>query len=209
MIKLHVAPPSPRAFKVLAVARHLELDFELCPVDLLNGEHLRPEFAALNPNKKMPVLEDDGFVLWESNAITQYLASKNPGSGLLPADAQKRADVSRWQFWDSAHWDPACATLIFERLLKKVFGQGDPDPARVAKGEQDVGQLASVLDAWLARRPFLCGRDLTVADFSVGAWLNYAGRAGYPIDEFPQVRRWYAGLAEMPAWRESIVVPPF
>ena len=68
MMKLHVAPPSPRAFKVLAVARHLELDFELCPVDLLNGAHLQPEFAALNPNKKMPVLEDDGFVLWESNA---------------------------------------------------------------------------------------------------------------------------------------------
>ena len=208
MIKLHVAPPSPRAFKVLAVARHLELDFELSPVDLLNGEHLRPEFAALNPNKKMPVLEDDGFVLWESNAITQYLASKKAERGLLPADGQPRADVCRWQFWESAHWDAACATLIFERLLKKVFGQGDPDPARVAKGE-DVRQLAGVLDGWLARRPFLCGGTLTVADFSVGAWLNYADRAGYPIDDFPQVRRWYAGLVEMPAWRESIVAPPF
>ena len=135
MMKLHVAPPSPRAFKVLAVARHLELDFELCPVDLLNGAHLQPEFAALNPNKKMPVLEDDGFVLWESNAITQYLASKKPGGGLLPSDPRGRADVSRWQFWESAHWDPACATLIFERLLKKVFGQGDPAPSQVAKGE--------------------------------------------------------------------------
>ena len=126
MMKLHVAPPSPRAFKVLAVARHLELDFELCPVDLLNGAHLQPEFSALNPNKKMPVLEDDGFVLWESNAITQYLASKKPGGSLLPSDPRGRADVSRWQFWENAHWDPACATLIFERLLKKVFGQGDP-----------------------------------------------------------------------------------
>jgi glutathione S-transferase len=107
MIKLHVAPPSPRAFKVLAVARHLDVDFELCPVDLLNGAHLRPEFAALNPNKKMPVLEDDGFVLWER------------------------------------------------------------------------------------------------------AWLNYAAPAGYPIDGFREIRRWYAGLTELPAWRESIVAPPF
>ena len=209
MLKLHVAPPSPRAFKVLAVARHLGLEFELCPVDLLNGAHRRPEFVALNPNQKMPVLEDDGFVLWESNAITQYLASKKPEGGLLPADPQKRVDVCRWQFWDSAHWDPACATLIFERLLKKVFGQGDPDPARVAKGEEDIRQLGAVLDGWLARRPFLCGQDLSVADFSVGAWLNYAERAGYPIDGFRQVRRWYAGLMELPAWRESIVVPPF
>jgi len=94
-MKLHVAPPSPRAFKVLAVARHLDLDFDLCPVDIPKGANLTPEFAALNPNKKMPVLADDGFVLWESNAIMQYLAAKRPDGGLLPADARGRADVAR------------------------------------------------------------------------------------------------------------------
>jgi glutathione S-transferase len=209
MLKLHVAPPSPRAFKVLAMARHLGLDFELCPVDLLNGAHLRAEFAALNPNRKMPVLEDDGFVLWESNAIMDYLASQKPESGLLPSDVRGRSDVVRWQFWESAHWDPACATLIFERLLKKVFGQGDPAPAQVAKGEADVRQLGGVLDGWLATRRFLCGDQLTVADFSVGGWLVYAERAGYPLADFRNVMRWHAGLAELPAWRESIVPPPF
>ena len=209
MIKLHVAPPSPRAFKVLAVARHLGLDFELCPVDLLNGAHLRPEVAALNPNRRMPVLEDDGFVLWESNAITQYLASRKPERGLLPTDPRKCVDVSRWQFWESCHWDPACATLIFERMLKKVLGQGDPTPAHVEKSEADVRQLGAVLDGVLAGRSHLCGEQLTVADFSVGAWLNYTQRAGYPIDGFREIRRWYAGLMELPAWRESIVAPPF
>jgi len=207
-MKLHVAPPSPRAFKVLAVARYLGLDFELCPVDLLNGAHRRPEFTALNPNQKMPVLEEDGFVLWESNAITQYLAAKRPESGLLPADSRRRADVTRWQFWESAHWDPACATLIFERLLKKVFGQGDPTPSQVQKGEEDVRRFGGVLNGWLAGRPFLSGDSLSLADFSVGAWLNYADRATYPIDELRELRRWYAGLVELPAWRESIVVPP-
>ena len=209
MLKLHVAPPSPRAFKALAVARYLELDFELCPVDLLNGAHLRPEFAALNPNKMMPVLEDDAFVLWESNAITQYLASKRPEPGLLPTDPRERADVSRWQFWESAHWDPACATLIFERMVKKLFGQGDPTPAQVEKGETDVRRFGAVLDGALARRRYLCGERLTVADFSVGAWLNYAERAALPLDDFRQIRRWNADLMELPAWRESIVAPPF
>jgi glutathione S-transferase len=209
MITLHVAPPSPRAFKVLAVARQLGLDFELRPVDLLNGEHLTPAFTQLNPNQKMPVLEEDGFVLWESNAITQYLAAQKPEAELLPTDPRGRVDVARWQFWESAHWDPACSTLIFERLLKKVFGQGDPDPVRVEKGEQDVQRLGSVLDGWLAKRKQLCGDRLTIADFSVGAWLNYGERAGYPIGDFRNVRRWYAGLMELPAWRESIVAPPF
>ena len=208
-MKLHVAPPSPRAFKVLAVARHLGLDFELCPVDLQNGAHLRPEFTALNPNQKMPVLEDGGFVLWESNAIMQYLASKKPDGGLLPQDPRGRADVSRWQFWDGAHWDPACATLVFEHLVKKLFGQGEPDPAQIAKGEQDVRRLGGILNGWLDGRRFLCGDALTLADFSVGAWLNYAERAAYPLGDCRNVTRWYAGLMELPAWRESIVAPPF
>ena len=208
MMKLHVAPPSPRAFKVLAIARHLGLEFELCPVDLLHGEQSRPEFTRLNPNQKMPVMEDDGFVLWESNAIAQYLAAKKPEGGLLPTDPRNRADVTRWQFWDSAHWDPACGTLVFERLVKKLLGQGDPDPAQVEKGEADVRRLGGVLNGWLTGRRFLCGDRLSVADFSVGAWLNYAQPAAYPIHEFKEIDRWYAGLMELPAWRESIVRPP-
>ena len=207
-MKLHVAPPSPRAFKVLAVARQLGLDFELCPVDLLNGANMRAEFIALNPNKKMPVLEEDGFVLWESNAITQYLASIKPESGLLPSDPRGRADVSRWQFWENAHWDPACSTLLFERFVKKLYGRGDPTPAQIEKGEEEVRHFGGVLNGWLAGRRFLCGDHLTLADFSVGAWLNYTEVAQYPIDDFRELRRWYAGLLELPAWRESIVAPP-
>src|SRR5262249_2742770 len=202
-------PPSPRAFKALAVARHLGLAFELCPVDLLNGAHMKPEFGALNPNRKMPVLEDDGFVLWESNAIAQYLASKKPESGLLPADPRRRADVVRWQCWELAHWDPACATLIFERLLKKLFGQGEPIPAVEQKGEDEIRRYGAVANEWLRGRRYLCGDALTLADFSVGAWLNYASQARYPVDEFRELRRWYADLMELPAWRESIVTPPF
>src|SRR5215470_531097 len=116
-MKLHAFPLSPRATKVIALAQHLGLDYELCVVDLLNGGNTKPEFVALNPNKKMPVLEDNGFVLWESNAILQYLASKKPESGLWPTDPKRQADVSRWQLWDMAHWDPSCAILVFERVV--------------------------------------------------------------------------------------------
>jgi glutathione S-transferase len=209
MLKLHVAPPSPRAFKVLAVARHLGIDFELCPVDLLNGANRLPEFVALNPNMKMPVLEDDGFVLWESNAIAQYLAAQRPESGLLPTDPRRRADVVRWMFWESAHWDHACATLMFERLLKRVFGMGEPDAALVAKGEEEVRRFGGVLDGWLAERRYLCGESLTLADFSVGAWLNYAAQAAFPLEPFRHIARWHDELSSKPAWQASIVAPPF
>src|SRR5215831_15086628 len=153
-MKLYATPPSPRAFKVLVVLHHLGLEAEVVRVDLFGGENRTPAFLALNPNHRMPVLDDDGFVLWESNAIMQYLASKRPEAGLWPADPRLQADVSRWQCWDLAHWDPACATLVFERFIKKLFGQGDADPAEVAKGEAAVQRFGGVLDGCLRGRRY-------------------------------------------------------
>src|SRR5262249_46337935 len=130
MIELYVFPPSPRAFKAMAVANHLGIDAALHMVDLVKGEQNTPEYAALNPNMRMPTLKDGDYVLWESNAIGQYLAAKKPESGLFPKDERVRLDVTRWQFWDLAHWDPACAIFIFENVVKPiVLKAGDADPA--------------------------------------------------------------------------------
>src|SRR5262249_17500128 len=171
-MKLHIAPASPRAFKTVMVARHLELEPELAILDLVHGDQMKPEFLALNPNHRMPVLEDDGFVLWESNAIMQYLASKRPESGLWPSDPRQQADVSRWQSWELAHWEPACATLLFERFVKQLFGQGDADAAKVERGEREFREFGQVLDQHLRGRDWLVGRNMTLADVSVGCWLT-------------------------------------
>jgi glutathione S-transferase len=208
MLNLYVFPPSPRAFKVIALAAHLGIDYEQRMVDLTKGEQRRPEFAKLNPNQRMPVLEEDGFVLWESNAILQYLADKKPASGLLPADPRGRADVTRWQCWDLANWDPACAIMIFERLVKKLLHIGDPDPAEIAKGEERFHRVAAVLDAHLKGRDYITGDKLTVADFSIGAPLNLAVPARLPVSGYAEIRRWHANLSELPAWRQSIAFPP-
>ena len=208
MLNLYVFPPSPRAFKVIALATHLGIDYNKRIVDLTKGEQRHPEFTALNPNQRMPVLEEDGFVLWESNAILQYLADKKPASGVLPTEPRSRADITRWQCWDLANWDPACATMIFERLVKKLLHIGDPDPAEIAKGEERFHRVAAVLDTHLKGRRYIAGDTLTVADFSIGAPLNLAVPAQLPVSGYAEIRRWHAGLCELPAWRESIAVPP-
>jgi glutathione S-transferase len=136
-MKFYIFMGSPRAFKVMAVANHLGLDYELQQLDPTKGEHLSAAYAAVNPNKRIPTMEDDGFILWESNAITQYLASKKSETGLLPSDGRARAQVNQWQFWDISSWDPACGTIVFERLVKKMLGMGGPDPAKVQEGEQN------------------------------------------------------------------------
>lgn len=207
-LKLHVFPVSPRAFKVLAVAEYLRLDYELCAIDLTKGEHKTEAFTAMNPNQRMPVMEDNGFVLWESNAILQYLAGKRPESGLLPADPVKRALVNQWQFWDMAHWDPACATLIFEQLVKRLLQKAPPDAAKVAEGLERFARVAKVLDAHLAHRAFVVGDSVTLADFSLGSALNVSQSARIPMDDYANIARWFERLTELPGWRKCMIVPP-
>jgi len=90
-MKLHVFPPSPRATKVMALANHLGLDCEIRVVNLFKGEQHQPGFAALNPNERMPVLEDDSFVLWESNAI----ALPRRGDSALLDNGGRRDSLAR------------------------------------------------------------------------------------------------------------------
>jgi len=207
-MKLHVFPPSPRATKVTALANHLGLECELHIVDLFKGEQHQPGFAALNPNERMPVLEDDGFVLWESNAILHYLASKKPGSGLWPSDAKGQADVLRWHSWEAAHWFPACAILAFEHLIKKITGQGEPNPQEVAKGEEQFHRHAKVLNAHLRGRKWLVGNDHTIADFAVGAVMAVAEPARFPVAGYTEIGRWYGVLSSLPGWKKALVPLP-
>jgi glutathione S-transferase len=203
-MKFYIFMGSPRAFKVMAVANHLGLDYELQQLDPTKGEHLSAAYAAVNPNKRIPAMEDEGFILWESNAITQYLASKKPEAGLLPPDGPARAQVNQWQFWDMSSWDPACAIIVFERLVKKMLGMGEPDPAKVQEGEQNFHRYAQILNDNLKGRKFVIGNTLTLADFSLGAWLNMAQPARFPLGQYEEIKRWHASLMELPAWRKAL-----
>jgi len=204
-IELYVFPPSPRAFKVLAVANHLEIPYELRVLDLLKGEQRTAPYAQMNPNMRMPTLKDGDYVLWESNAIQQYLALQRPDAGLLPRDERARLDVTRWQFWDLAHWDSACAIFIFEHLVKPLFlGIKEPDAAALARGGESFHRAAKVLDGQLASRPFIAGNSPTVADFAIGASLTAAQPARIPIQPYPGIQRWYAAMSALPAWKKTL-----
>lgn len=203
-IELYVFPPSPRAFKVMAVANHLGLDYEIRFVDLRKGDQKAPQYAALNPNMRMPTLKEGDYVLWESSAIAQYLAAKKPDSGLLPQDERRRLDVMRWQFWEHAHWDPACAVFAFEYVAKPiVLGINEPDMIAIAKGTEAFHRAAKVLDGHLKNKRFVTGDTLTLADFGMGSAMILAEMAHYPIEPYGEIKRWYATLSALPAWQKT------
>jgi len=204
-IKLYVFPPSSRALAVIALADHLNIGCEIQPIDLGKGDQRTPEYAAMNPNMKMPMLEDNGFVLWESNAVLFYLATRKPQSGLWPADTRHQADVLRWLAWQSAHWDAESLGMIaYEKASKMVLGLGLPDPAFIARGEQNYLRFASVLNESLKGREWLTGEALTIADFSVAGLVPSAVRVQIPVPDYPDIRRWYGQLAALPAWRAAL-----
>jgi glutathione S-transferase len=209
-LKIYAFPLSPRSFKVLWAANQLELPFELRLVDFSKGAQNAPEYLALNPNGRAPVIDDDGYVLWESNAIVEYLASLKPQSGLLPADTQSRLQVAKWLYWESAHWDPACAIFAFERVVKPLFGRGDPVQSEIDRGNQMFDRIGKVLDGALGRHRYVAGEHLTVADISLGAPLVIADQAQFPIGEYRHIQRWKADLASLPSWTKAsaLRVPP-
>lgn len=204
-MKLYLFPPSARALAAVALNHYLALGCEMQPIDLGRGDQLTPEYLALNPNSKMPTLEDGGFVLWESNAILFYMAAKRPDCGLWPSELQGQADVMRWLAWENAHWDAeSCGMVAYEKTSKAVLGLGSPDPAFIARGEQNFVRFAAALNSSLKGKTWLLGERLTIADFSIGALVPTAERLSLPVGDFSEIVRWYKGLAALPAWQEAL-----
>jgi glutathione S-transferase len=202
-MKLYGFPLSPNTWKVRAVAAHLGIPLELEFVDITKGASHTPAYLALNPTGRTPTLVDGDFKLWESNAIMQYIASKSANS-LWPNDAQKRADIMRWQSWALAHWGAeACQPLVFQRLVKKILNMGPPDQAAVAKATEAFDKEAKMLDAHFAKQPFLVGNGVTLADFSVATGILYAKDAELPLSPYPNLRGWIDRVLALPCWRET------
>lgn len=198
-MKLYYHPISQNCRRVLATIYENGLDLELEEVDLLQGAHRQPEYLAINPNGKVPTLVDGDFKLWESTAIMQYLSQDSP----LWPPSKVRYDIIRWQCWAIAHFGHAIGKVVGERLVKKVFGGGEPDEAVVAAGLEEFERFATVLNGHLEGRDWLVGDGLTLADFSVAAELTYAPAVNIGLEPYPHIARWYAAISERDAWKRS------
>ncbi|NPC72392.1 glutathione S-transferase family protein [Corallococcus exiguus] len=205
-MKLYFHPLSGNSRRVLLVAAHLDIPLERIVVDLTTGKQREASYLGVNPNGRVPVLDDGGFVLWESRAIMVYLAEKTPGQTLLPTDAQGRADVNRWLFWCSAHMAPANTVLVQENFVKQRTGRGPPDPTEVARGEALFAQTAPVLDSHLAGRTWVTQERLTLADLSLAASFALAGPARLPLEGYANLRAWLGRVQELEAWQRT--APP-
>ena len=188
----------------VAVARHLG-----SPVEFVRARPFHPAqiegFRRLNPNTRVPVLEEGGRTLWETDAIACRL-SELAGSDFWRRDAGQ-AQMVMWMSWATHHLNAAAAVLYFEHVVLPQFPpQARPpsaDPAKLAEALKEFRQFAAILDAHLRGRRWLLDDDqLSYADFRVASAMPFAGKAGLPLDEFPDLVRWHGQLLQLPAWRE-------
>lgn len=188
--------------RVLALAKYLGIDAEFVEKDLMAGELQAPTYAALNPNRKAPVLVDGDLVLWEASAIMAHLCIR-AGSDLWPSRSPaEQVEVLRWLSWNDGHWAPAVAPYYFEHIVKSTFGIGPPDLASLEDKGADFERFARVLDAHLAGKDFVaCGR-LTIADFQLASMATDWSAAQMPMEPYPNIRRWIEGLMRIPAWAD-------
>jgi glutathione S-transferase len=199
-MKAYIHPASPNCIAVLAAANEIGLELETESVDLFGGDNAHPRFLAINPNGLVPVLVHGDFVLWETAAILQYLAvCFRPGT-LVPQDETARADVSRWQFWSAAHWQPALQSFIFQNLFKRLRGLGAADPGVLEEAAPRLAKNAAILNSALQDRRWICGEELTVADLTLGAYLVYAEAACVPLADYPVLLAWWSRLRQRTAW---------
>jgi glutathione S-transferase len=190
--------------KVMLCVEELGLPYERIDAGLAFGIVDTAAYRAKNPNGLVPLIEDDGFLLWESNAIVRYLAGKHAAGSMLPSDPQRRADADRWMDWQTTTLQPAmgAAFLHLVRLPPEKRESGAVEPSR-SRTEDCV----AIMDAVLAKRPFIAGDALTIGDIALGPaihrWLNL------PLDHLarPNVERWYGEMMRRPSTRQTLSLP--
>lgn len=202
-MKIYNGNFSANALRVRAVALELGLEFELVEVNVMGGENKAPAFLEINPNGKIPVLKDDDLIVWESRAITSYLAGKRPEAGLYPDDIAKRAIVDQWSYWQAVHLGPAMQTLTFERFMKPKFRMGETDEATVEAKLKDLVQFLPVLEAGLAEKDWVAD-TLSVADFALASTFVFRRDADISLEDFPNVAGWIERMESRTAWADAV-----
>ena len=192
-MKLYNVAYSGNSYKVRLLLSHLQIPYEVVEVDILKGESRTPEFLKINPNGRTPVLDDDGFILAESNAILAYLAN---GTKYLPDDRQKFGQVFQWMFFEQYSHEPFIATSRFWLQHKP----DSPGKSVLLASKRDGGWAAlKIMEEHLAKNDFFAV-DYRIADIALFAYTHVADEGGFPLDDFPKIRAWIERIKRQPSF---------
>ena len=206
MLKVWGRNTSVNVQKVMWAIGELGLACERIDVGGAFGKNNEPAYLAMNPNGLVPTLEEDGFTLWESNSVVRYLAAKYGAGRLEPTDPHIRARASSWMDWQLTVAAPAL-TPVFWGLIRTPPEKRDH--GAIEAGKVKSAAAMKILDAQLAKAPYVVGDTLTMGDIPV-ALMAYRYRRLVPDrPSFANLERWFAGIEQRPAFKEQVLAIPF
>ncbi len=177
--------------KVVWTAQELALDFQRTEAGGLFGVVKTPDYIALNPNSLVPVIEDDDYVLWESNVIVRYLCAKHSLGQMYPADLRERFDAERWMDWQQTTLNPASRAGFWQLIRTPPEQRND---AVIADSNAAVDAHMATLDTHLAQRSFMVGERFTVADIPIACEVHRWFSLPQQRQSRPHIERWYDNM---------------
>ena len=190
-----------RAFRALWMANELGLDYEHLPIEIGAAGARAPEFLAINPNGRLPFIDDNGFVLFESLAITLYLAKKHSDGKLYPGTLEGEAAAWQWSFWAVAEVDRGVNIWSLHAVR---LPPAERDAARRDEALKVLVAPFKVLDAAVSKQNYLLGGDFTVADLNVAAVISRA--IDMDLSAVPNLKTWLARCLDRPAARKALAL---
>ena len=192
MLRLYDYWESGNCYKIRLLLSQLGIPFERVPVDILKGETRRPDFLAMNPNHRVPLVEwPDGRRLAESNAILCFVAE---GSPFLPTDAWDRAQVLQWMFFEQYSHEPYIAVARFWHFAGLIEANKDSLPEKLERGYHAL----DVMERHLENNDFFVADRYSVADIALYAYTHVAHEGGFDLDGYGSVSAWLDRVADQP-----------
>ena len=206
MLKIYGRENSINVMKALWAADEIGLSYERIDVGGAFGGNDQPWYRAMNPNGVIPTIDDDGFILWESNSITRYLTAKHAAGTLWPPEPQARGEAERWMDWQLSTIQGGMTTL-FWGLIRTP--EASRDLAAIEAARTATATLWQRLDAHLANRAYVAGSAFTMGDIPVGAmchrWMALPFKRN-DLPAMPHLRAWYERLLQRPAYIKNVAV---
>jgi glutathione S-transferase len=204
MIKVWGRLTSSNVQKVMWCIDELGVAHERVDIGGPFGRNKEPAYLAMNPNGLVPTIEEDGFILWESNACVRYLAAKYGAGKLWPTDVRVRGDADRWMDWQLTTLAGPSTTIFWGLVRTKPE---ERDMKAIAAAAKKLNELWTVVDKVLASRKFVAGDQLTIGDIPMGIAAYRWFSLPVERDRHPNFEAWYGRLTERPAFKKNIMNP--
>ena len=198
-MKLYGHPYSNAARRVQMLCEECGIPYIYQLVDLKKGEQYTPEYLALNPNGKVPVIDDDGFVLWESQAIMRYLCDKHRAQAWYPTEPKARAQVEGWLDWNQTRLGPEAGKIMFNTH----FAGENANKQAIEDGMKWLLKILPVMNNVLDTRPYLCDGQITLADLAAATNIAYLEACQYDFSPYPAIQRWYHAIKTRPSFAKT------